>query len=252
MPLTPEQVDQYRRDGYLVFPDLFTPDEVREILDRLGEYVEETRPAPPGVRFQIEPGLKDSGIDPASRMDSFRKVEDLALHDGLFRDYARHPKLLEILTSLLGPDLKLFRDVVMMKPARHGSAKPYHQDSAYWAIEPPDLASVWIALDDATLENGCMRVLPGSHTWGKMEHKHLQDFQVEEDQLDLSREVAVPLRPGGALVFHSLLLHATAPNPSDRSRRAMITSVMSARSSFVGGKKPEFMQLAGRSHEGCV
>jgi ectoine hydroxylase-related dioxygenase (phytanoyl-CoA dioxygenase family) len=85
-----------------------------------------------------------------------------------------------------------------------------------------------------------------------MEHQHREDFQVDEDRLDLSREVSVPLASGGALVFHSLLLHATAPNESDRPRRAMITSYMSARSRFVGASKPEFMTIAGRSFEGCV
>jgi ectoine hydroxylase-related dioxygenase (phytanoyl-CoA dioxygenase family) len=152
----------------------------------------------------------------------------------------------------LGPDIKLFRDALMMKPAHHGSAKPYHQDSAYWTIDPPDLASVWMALDNATLENGCMRVLPGSHAWGMMEHKHLEDFQVEEDRLDRSQEVAVPLKPGGCLVFHSLLLHATSPNTSDLSRRAMITSYMSAKSRFIGDQKPDYMQICGHSYDGCV
>ena len=252
MPLSPGRVGEYRREGYLVFPELFAPDEVQELLHRLEAYVEEERPAPSGVHFQLEPVVRSGGARAATRMGSFRKVENLAVLDDLYRDYSRHPKLLDLLTSLLGPDIKLFRDALMMKPPRHGSAKPYHQDSAYWAIDPPDLASVWVALDDATLENGCMRVLPGSHTWGVMEHKHLQDFQVEESVLDLSREVAVPLKAGGALVFHSLLLHATSPNESDSPRRAMITSYMSARSRFVGGEKPKFIQICGDSFEGCV
>jgi phytanoyl-CoA hydroxylase len=155
--------------------------------------------------------------------------------------------------DLIGPDIKLFRDALMMKPPRHGSAKPYHQDSAYWQIDPPDLVSAWIALDDATLENGCMRVIPGSHRWGVVEHRHLQDYQVDEAALDTSTEVAVSLNAGGCLFFHSLLLHATAPNSSPYPRRSMIISVMSARSRYTGADpKPHFPLLRGREHAGAV
>ncbi|HTE19376.1 MAG TPA: phytanoyl-CoA dioxygenase family protein, partial [Armatimonadota bacterium] len=187
-------------------------------------------------------------------LDSLRKVEALVENDSVFRSLASDPRLMGPITALLGPDIKLFRDALMMKPARHGSAKPYHQDSAYWAIDPPALCSAWIALDDATLENGCMRVLPGSHTWGVMEHKHLADFQVEEDRLDVSREVAVPLEAGGVLLFHSLLLHATNPNHSDRPRRGMICSYMSARSRYTGDPetKPPYLLLDGQEYEGAV
>jgi hypothetical protein len=252
MPLTSQQIEQYRTDGFLIFPELFSQEEVQRLLRRLEEYVEETRPKIDGLAFQVEPVVQKGVAVAESKMAAFRKVEGLARLDSLYRDFSRHPRLLDILTSLLGPDIKLFRDALMMKPAHHGSAKPYHQDSAYWTIDPPDLASVWMALDDATLENGCMRVLPGSHTWGVMEHKHLEDYQVEEDKLDRTKEVAVPLRAGGCLVFHSLLLHATSPNESDRSRRAMITSYMSAKSRFLGEPKPDFMQISGQSYEGCV
>ena len=191
---------------------------------------------------------------PASPLAAVRKVEQLVATDPLFGELARDPGILGVITSILGPDLKLFRDALMMKPAHHGSAKPYHQDSPYWPIEPPDLCSVWIALDEATVENGCMRVLPGSHRWGMLEHKHLEDYQVEEDRLDLSGEVSVPLAPGGALFFHSLLLHATSPNTSDRPRRAMVLSYMSARSRYTRdpATKPAYLLLQGREYPGCV
>jgi phytanoyl-CoA hydroxylase len=250
--LTNEQVDQYRRDGYLVFPNLFSREEIQALLSRLSAYVEDERPVPEGVHFQIEPGVRRGDAVAESKMDAFRKVEGLVEHDDVFGDYARDPKLMDVLIPLLGPDIKMFRDALMMKPARHGSAKPYHQDSAYWSIDPPNLASVWMALDDATLENGCMRIIPGSHTAGTMEHRQIDDFQVDESQLDLSNEISVPLEAGGCLVFHSLLLHATSPNHSDSPRRAMITSYMSATSRFTGSGQPKFMTIHGRSHEGCV
>jgi phytanoyl-CoA hydroxylase len=253
MSLSPQQIEQYRHDGYLVFEELFRPEEVEALLGRLEALVLERLPRPAGVRMQVEPAIQRGEAAAPSPLEALRKVEGLVEHDDQFGALARDPRILDVMQDLIGPDIKLFRDALMMKPPRHGSAKPYHQDSAYWTIDPPDLVSVWMALDDATLENGCMRVLPGSHTRGVMEHRHLQDFQVDEATLDTSNEVAVPLKAGGCLFFHSLLLHATAPNHSPYPRRSMIISAMSARSRYTGKReKPEFMLLRGREHAGAV
>jgi phytanoyl-CoA hydroxylase len=253
MHLTAAQREQYEQNGFLVVETLLEPAEVQRLLARLDRVIADGgRPA--AIRVQVEPGLAGSPEAQGARADSIRKVEGLAEHDPVFHSLARDPRLLRVFRDLLGPDLKLFRDALMMKPARHGSAKPYHQDSAYWAIEPPALASCWLALDPATTENGCMRVLPGSHRWGALEHQHLADYQVDEAGLDTAGEVSVPLSAGGALFFHSMLLHATAPNASPRPRRAMILSLMSARSRWVGERsaKPEFPLLSGREFPGCV
>jgi phytanoyl-CoA hydroxylase len=253
MTVTPQQVEQYQRDGYLVFEELFRPEEVAALLARLEELVLERVPRPAGVRMQIEPAVQRGEASAASPLEALRKVEGLVEHDERFGALARDPRILDVMAALIGPDIKLFRDALMMKPPRHGSAKPYHQDSAYWSIDPPELVSVWMALDDATLENGCMRVLPGSHIRGVMEHQHLADYQVDEAELDTSGEVAVPLKAGGCLFFHSLLLHATAPNHSPHPRRSMIVSAMSARSRYTGGgSKPSFPLLRGREYTGAV
>src|SRR5205814_122441 len=168
---------------------------------------------------QVEPALQGSGDSTVPFEAKVRKVDGLVENDEMYRALAQDPRLIGILSDLLGPDIKLFRNSLMMKPAHHGSAKPYHQDSAYWSIDPPSLASCWLALDEATEENGCMRVIRGSHRWGMLEHRHLADFQVDETTLDTANEACVPLKPGGCLIFHSLLLHATSPNSSDRPRR---------------------------------
>lgn len=251
MGLTAGEIEQYERDGYLALPHLFRRDEIAGWLRRVEELVREQIPRPEGIRLQIEPGLADGHTDP---LHVLRKIECLALFDDRFRQVVADPRLLSPLSALLGPDIKLFRDALMMKPARHGSAKPYHQDSAYWTIDPPDLCSAWIALDDATEENGCMRLIPGSHHSGLLEHQHLADYQVDEETLDRSREVSVPLESGGVLLFHSRLLHATSPNRSDRSRRAMIFSYMSARSRYTGplASRPHYPLVHGQEYPDAV
>ena len=252
--LTAAQVAAYERDGYLVLPGLISGEEAAALLQRLEDLILERLPRSPEIRLQVEPRLAEARLSGPALLSGLRKVERLAIDDAVFRRLSRDERLLDVARDLLGPDLKLFRDALMMKPAGHGSAKPYHQDSAYWRIEPRELGSFWIALDEAAPENGCMRVLPGSHRQGLVEHKRLADFQVEEDKLDTSNEVSVPLQPGDALFFHSMLLHATSPNRSKRPRRSMILSLMEAHSRWVGASeaKPEFPLLCGREYTGCV
>jgi len=241
--LSRDEIAAYERDGYLAFEGLLSDAEVDALLERAGKIVEEERS---GVRVQVEPRVAKGELAAESRLKSIRKVEGLVEHDDLFMGFAQHPNILPRIRDLLGDRIRMFRDALMMKPPRVGSEKPYHQDSAYWQIEPMNLCSVWAALDDATLENGCMRVLPGSHRQGVVEHRSIRDFQVDEGSLDLSSEVSVPLRRGGVLFFHSLLLHATSDNLSDRPRRAMIVSYMGADARFTGpsDKAPQYLQLA--------
>ena len=247
MTLSAADIKRYHEEGYLLLPRLFSREEMDNTLGRLKDLILERVPRPTGVRLQVEPALAGENSTGEQLLGALRKVECLVENDPVFHAFATDPRL-------LGPDIKLFRDALMMKPAHHGSAKPYHQDSAYWTIDPPDLCSAWIALDDATLENGCMRLLPGSHKAGLVEHAHREDFQVDEAKLDRSYEAVFPMEAGGVLLFHSMLLHATSPNRSSHARRAMIFSYMSARSRFTGDptRKPDYLLLQGSEHPDAV
>jgi len=125
----------------------------------------------------------------------------------------------------------------MMKPARVGREKPWHQDSVYWPWEPMSLVSVMSALDAASPENGCLQVIPGTH------HEAVQHYG-EELRIDIdndyqSRTFYVPLKAGDSLLFHSLLLHVSEPNFSDQNRRVCVFSYKSPQSTFIGkGEEP--------------
>lgn len=232
----------YEKHGYVLAEKLFSEDEMDALMARAAHYVEHPKD---GIRIQIEPRLAADGHQSLRPIDAVRKMEQLVAHDDLFREFSRDPRNLAYFETLLGSPLRLFRDALMWKPARVGSAKPYHQDSAYWSIAPMSLCSVWVALEDATLENGCMRVIPGSHTQGIIEHHHLEDFMVTDEHVDLAREVALEMPKGSALFFHSLLLHATSPNTSEGSRRAMILSCMGPDHAWTGKpeEEPEWLVL---------
>src|SRR5690606_4977977 len=135
---------------------------------------------------------------------------------------AHHPVLLRAIEVLIGEKPKLVQDMAMMKPPHGGGEKPWHQDMAYGrlAYDRP-VIGVWIALDEAGLDNGCMHVIPGSHMKGATPHYAERDWQLCDTHVPVERDVAVPLSPGELMFFHGLTVHGTPPNHSAKRRRAL-------------------------------
>ena len=116
----------------------------------------------------------------------------------------------------------MFQDMALIKPPKIGREKPWHQDMAYFNL-PLDTVVVgaWIALDEATVANGCMMVVPGSHKNGAVVHFRRRDWQICDTDVYLDGAVAAPLKPGGCLFFHGLIHHGTPANLTDTRRRAL-------------------------------
>ena len=166
----------------------------------------------------------------------------------------KHENIVGIIAQILGPDIKMFRNSLLMKPPEIGSQKGWHQDSPYWPIEPMELCSCWFALDDATAENGCLAALPGWHKKGPLPHIHAtDDYVIDEQYVDSSAGGLAPVQAGGGVFFHSVLPHYTAPNRSKKWRRAIALSYMSSKSRYTGqGESPEYFHVRGKTYPGCV
>jgi phytanoyl-CoA hydroxylase len=251
--LTAEPLAAYRRDGYLLVEDLLSSEEVVALRERIWEYTHGGQ-ALGELKIQIEPRVQRGELQVAHPGDGIRKIDGLVENDDLFRKLGTHPHIVGVIESILGPDIKMFRNSLMLKPPQVGSPKGWHQDSPYWPIEPMALCSCWFPFDNATLENGCMCVIPGAQTRGPLPHVSVtDDFVIMEGAVDASEAVAVPMRAGSGLFFHSLLPHYTAPNRSQRWRRAIALSYMSARSRYTGpGESPVYLPIQGQTYEGCV
>ncbi len=251
--LSSEQLQAYQQDGYLLVEDLVDVEEVVALRERVREYTHDARPTTT-LTIQIEPRVQRGELRVQHPGDGIRKIDGLVQGDDLFRKLGLHPNIVNILEQILGPDIKLFRNTLLLKPPEVGSQKGWHQDSPYWPIEPMELCSCWFPLDDATLENGCMVVMPGQHRRGPLPHVSVtDDYVIAPDCLDTSEGLAVPMRAGSGLFFHSLLPHYTAPNRSTKWRRAIALSYMSARSRYTGeGEGPEYFPVRGRSYPGYV
>jgi phytanoyl-CoA hydroxylase len=127
-----------------------------------------------------------------------------------------------VLTRIMGEPPKLFANQAMLKPPGIGREKPWHQDHAYFNL-PMDtcIVSAWVALDNATPENGCMHVIPASQQDGPVVHFNRRDWQICDTDIARDRIVAVPLEPGGVLLWHGRLHHGSPANRSDKRRRAL-------------------------------
>jgi hypothetical protein len=154
-----------------------------------------------------------------------------------FLEYARAPDVLDLVSEVLGPDVILWGAHVFCKPAGGGLEIPWHQDGQYWPIRPLATCTVWIALDDSTAENGCMRYIPGSHRARTLLHHRLD----ERPALALNQTVATLDASGardvvlaaGALSMHDVyLIHGSGPNGSARRRAGFAIRYMPATSLY--------------------
>ncbi|MBX3112603.1 MAG: phytanoyl-CoA dioxygenase family protein [Fimbriimonadaceae bacterium] len=205
--LTPGEVAQYNEDGYLVFrrpvlaPDRF--EALRQYFDKiLGELDADERPESMDVPHFMYPDLFAWAFD---------------------------DDVLDLVEPILGPDLALFSTHFICKPKGNGKRVPWHEDSFYWKgqIEPMEVCTVWLALDPSTTENGCMYVIPRTHTTGK---KGFSDYdpvdlahnvfnsEIKAVQRDDSAKVAIEIEPNQCSLHDGRIIHGSEANLSDKRR----------------------------------
>lgn len=210
------QVEAFRRDGFVVVPDLLATADVALLLDTLG-----------GQHDRIERSRFEK-VDAEGRPSRLSIWSDLG--DDVFSSVSRHERLVGGARALLDDDVYHWHSKVMFKEAGGGGQWEWHQDYGYWYEDrclAPRMLSVMVALDAATRENGCLKVLVGSHHLGRLDHGLVGD----QAGIDAERVRAVESRldvryleaePGTGIFFHCNTLHSSEPNLSDRPRRAMI------------------------------
>lgn len=207
--LSTEQVAQYHRDGYVIVPDLISAADAiawKETL--IARLVEEGKiNEPSGVRVWM-----------CDRMDP------------VTASHLRSPKTVAILQQLLGPEIEFLSYKAVFKNGQTTFNSPWHQDWWYW--RGSNKLSIWIALDDATEENGCLRLVPGSQTQIFTE-RHVDDGKgfgnrlTDEDMAGM-RMITAPVPRGGAVFFHDLTLHGSCPNINGQDRWSVIPTYRNA------------------------
>ncbi len=209
--LTTEQVAQFDELGFTVVPDAFDA----ATLARLDA---EIRPGEEAVRGFLAdlPGGRFS----VAGLDTQTVAPHLVTRSPWLRAFCGHPLLAGVCRDLVGPDVRLYWEQAVYKQPHSAEPVLWHQDNGYTYVEPQAYLTCWIALTDATPENGCVEVMPGVHRGGTLAHRDTPlGFECWGDP---TTAVQVPVSAGSIVVFSSLTPHSTAPNRTDEVRKAYI------------------------------
>ena len=225
--------ESYEADGFLVVENLFSDADLSWVRQRTDEIVADPDSAPEGVGVGREGDTAADRSNEEAANRSVRGTSFLVRFDPVFQRFAVQPKLLEIVRGLLGPKVKVFRDQMLLKPPG-GQAKPLHQDQSYFRVHPEgELVTAWVALDEATSENGCMCYVRGSHTHGIFETTTDPDRPVhhipDTRGVELRELVSCPVPAGSVIFHHGCCLHSSEENRTDTWRRAVILHYATSR-----------------------
>lgn len=231
--LTPTQLTQFQEQGFLVLPRLATPQFCEEVVGFAEQALrDEVQPIEyeADTRYPGAPASRDAvgGRTARRLLQAYARSELLA-------NWARQPDLAQNLTQLLGQGLRLSQahhNCIMTKQARFSSVTGWHRDSRYWHFQRPELISVWLALRDEKIENGCLLVLPGSHRWGlgaeQLDEAQFLKADYPDNQALLAQASALPLNQGDVLLFSSNLLHAAGCNQTEQTKFSLVFTYRAA------------------------
>ena len=213
--LTVEQVETFNTDGYLSVDSVLSPEELDELRRVTDEFVEQSRNVTENdATFDLEPG--HTAESPQLR----RIIRPVSKHP-VYEKFVHHEDILNIVESLLGPNLRYHNNKMNMKNPGHGSAVEWHQDWAFYPHTNDDLLEVGIALDDMTEDNGALMVIPGSHKDKVWDHHQDGLFvgAVTDPTFQPDDAVSVTVKAGGITLHHVRMVHGSKPNESDKPRR---------------------------------
>ena len=200
--LSEQQVNQFHEDGYVAPVPIMSADDALSYRRRFEAYEEAQ-----GGWYELSKGQK------------------LYLLQTWAAELVSHPKILDAVEDVLGPDILAWGCSLFVKDANDPGFVSWHQDATYWGLSKPDVLTAWVALSPATVEAGCMKVIPGSHKWDQIAHRDTLD---KHNLLTRGQELAVevnedeaaymPLNPGEVSLHHVLIAHGSTPNTTDDRR----------------------------------
>jgi phytanoyl-CoA hydroxylase len=225
--LTPAQISQFQQQGFLVLPAFSSTEYCQQVLDfAQGQLDSMVQP----IEYEADTRYPGAPISrDAEGGQTARRLLQAYARSSLLAEWATNPDLAENLQQLLGPRVwmsQVHHNCIMTKQARYSSLTGWHRDSRYWHFQRPELISVWLALRDERVENGCLLVLPGSHQW-HIDTEQLDSAQFLRADLPRNQELltqakTVPLQQGDVLLFSSNLFHAAGCNQTGLTKFSMV------------------------------
>ncbi|MCY3766858.1 MAG: phytanoyl-CoA dioxygenase family protein [Gemmatimonadetes bacterium] len=250
MELSQAQIESYQEQGFLVVEGLLSDEDVEAIRSDAvklcrGEYKSENLHPVPNA---------ESDTAALSRYLCIHQPHHIS---PVMREYLAHPAVSRALARLVAPDVKCMQSMLFIKPPRF-PGQAWHQDEVYIPTRDRSLTGAWYALDDVTVENGCMWVLPGSHRNGYLYPQRLHGRPEEFDSaresygFDDRKEIPVACPAGAVVFFNGYLLHRSRKNRSDRFRRVLVNHYMNAYSLLPWHRPPEDGRMALADYRGIM
>ncbi|WP_419803362.1 phytanoyl-CoA dioxygenase family protein [Mucilaginibacter sp.] len=208
----------FDRDGYVFIPGFFSTEEVAAILKELRDCIKNIVPSM---------SAKQVFYEDQQHPETLKQLQDLQLYSPFFNDLmtdSRLQRLAEVVLDekVIGRNVEYFN-----KPPKIGKATPPHQDAYYFNLNPAQAVTMWLALEDADEENGCVSYVTGSHLKGMRAHGRTQTLGFSQSILDFGTDDdraacrSFPAKPGDLLIHHSMTVHAAGANATNRSRKAL-------------------------------
>ena len=230
MHLSNAAIQQYREQGYTIGPRVLDDDQLERIRERIQGILERRIPFPEHLLGETVEQSKAKGQLPSV------KVVNIFRHDPFFLEIIENTTIGSIAHDLFAGPVRMWEDQMIYKPPFDAKAVlGWHRDYTYWDhVGPADLGTCWIAIDDATLDNGCMHVIPGSHKWGYRYHRDEIDVNDPNwplrpewvpENADMT-EVGCEVKAGHCHFHHCRLLHGSYGNKTDNPRRSYIMHLM--------------------------
>ena len=226
--LTEEHVNSFRQNGFLNYGRVLTEDQLAELREALARVLSGTSAAAPEAVSNL-----GSAAAPVTQVVNVWEAEPT------YRRHLAHPVIVPMVAQLMGTDtVRVWHDQMQLKPPRIGGPTLWHQDHPYWPIiQPADLVSAWVALEDATIDNGAMSMVPGSHRWGNCHAgkgqigTNMTTYGPDPDPSvippgETIQTVACEVPAGGVVFHHCLCWHGAPANTSERPRPAIAVHYM--------------------------
>ncbi len=238
--LTAQQVDHYNEHGYVRIPMVFTSDEIRRMGDELDRIVQDWGVTNLGWTGPWRNVYMDADTEKKSQLTH---LHDLHFYSEAWSRAVMNPRLVSAMAELIGPNVELHHTTLHLKPPETGMPFPMHQDSPFYRHEGPGYVDALIHVDDATLENGCLKFLSGTHKTGHLDHvTQMPDGtgcspHLPTDRYRIQDAVHCPAEAGDVVAFSIYTVHGSEINKTNRWRRLV----------RVGYRDPLNAQVAGQS-----
>lgn len=226
--------ETFDQEGYVKFPQVLDQELIKEAQEHLEWLIKK---------------------NPNRRPETLG--HDLMANDPFWVRLISDERLLDIAEQFIGPDIALFASHYISKPAYDGKPVLWHQDGSYWPLDPMNVVTLWLAVDDSTTENGCLRVVPGTQHMMLHEMKNYSgrdsvlESEVDPALVDESKAVDIELKAGGVSVHHPNVIHGSEPNLSPKRRAGLTIRYIPTTTKIISDKPwPSAFLLRGNAVEG--